>query len=200
MNDLPANILNLIVKLVPTSYAAISRLSRRHYGCVRGDMETIKTLAMRRVENYGAIYWVLPNGAYHGKYLEYDDNCVLEVECYYVDGRLHGKHKVYNANGTLYRLTNYVYGKRHGVCITYYYSGALFHVLNFENGKIHGKEILYHESGDITRKATYIHGQPCGRYVEYDESGNITQEFDCNNPKDQKQAYEYVFERLGGAM
>lgn len=149
MNTLPAEIINLMARLVPTSYAIIARLSRWHYGCVIGDIELIKTLSLRPIKTLYSVYDALPNGAKHGKYREF-----------YESDKIH-------------REIDYVNGVKHGNCIEYCLDGRKNSEVEYRNDKRNGKYVNYHDNGKIATMTNYTNDQVNGIIVSYDDTGQL---------------------------
>lgn len=159
MNTLPREIVGLMTKLKPEIYRIISTLNRHYRACVVRDVEEFKHLLLRRVDGGSKVYWVLPNGAIHGKEISYYSTGQIYYEADYRDGIWHGKLIFYHQSGRLWNDITFVNGERQGTQFQYYESGELCFVANWRNGKQHGKEITYSRSGEITHEVDWIDGK-----------------------------------------
>ena len=87
---------------------------------------------VKPVRTESALYYVLPNGQKHGKYMEFhfiwkDQVCTdkLRILCYYNNGILDGKFQSWHNNGQMESLLKYDNGKQKGVHKCWGYFGSL---------------------------------------------------------------------------
>lgn len=158
MNTLPGEIVNLMARLVPTSYATISGLNRWFHGCVYGDLDAAKTASLRHVDKGYESYWILPNGKRHGEYRAYDvTGDKLFIKTKYIDGLQNGKRIVYSYSGVKLYETYYANDEYCGKIRDYYDSGKLCEeILTYTGGVQYCKSIKYYESGSVKSNTDYI--------------------------------------------
>lgn len=122
------------------------------------------------------------NGKKHGKYMKYDSNENILIECSYSDNKLNGEYKSYN---------NVIYDNE------YDYDDSVVISCIYVDGKIHG---TFKYNDNIEKKymiTTYNNGIEDGiRYI-YDYSGNLIVEFEIHDGKKNGKGYEYKYASYG---
>jgi phenylpropionate dioxygenase-like ring-hydroxylating dioxygenase large terminal subunit len=180
----PIDIWIEIVKSLPRVYGVVSRLSRRHYGALRCDLEHYKLAACETIHDSDGIYHKLPNGWLHGeRIIICNINQKIAMKVNYVNGCLHGKYLHYDLHGNMYQDTTYANGVRHGLCLCYYPSGKVRIKCNYVDGDNHGLWIHYYESGQIHTIYNYENGNLHGTNTEYNELGDVISITEYNHGK-----------------
>jgi antitoxin component YwqK of YwqJK toxin-antitoxin module len=111
---------------------------------------------------------------FHGVWVTYRENGVMEYQTNWKDGVHDGLQQHYNPDGKLdweYMTQN---GLRDGPYKLYYDNGKLFQEQNWENDKKNGLDRVYYLNGQIWEEVTWKDDQKIpGTYKCYDEKGNL---------------------------
>ncbi|QJX71751.1 toxin-antitoxin system YwqK [Faustovirus] len=182
LEALPDELIVEMILRVPRAYGTLYGLVRRFRDALRPHVEWAKTASCVKVVGGNVVgrevYWILPNGMRHGKFIQYHTICTLkpgrvfltcddmeqhissciEREVDYVDGVKHGLETCYTMAGRVIYSMYWRNGKKHGKFIGYYQSGDIVFTIDYIDGHKHGREICYHETGDKKYEIEFEHG------------------------------------------
>lgn len=153
------------------------------------------------VNSADAVYTILPNGKYDGKYDgidtgKYDISRTRIVYTYrngirwgpvytyytsghlysrgtYIADKLNGRNTIYWMSGKAIRDVNYVDDIVHGIGFNYYASGKLGSQHNFVNGRLDGVSTYFYESGQLQCQCTHVDGVLHGELTRYHKTGEL---------------------------
>ncbi|AMP44125.1 hypothetical protein PRJ_Dakar_00167 [Faustovirus] len=177
MENLPSELVLIILSCNASAWAIISQLNRRYYAISRRLKDPKRHFSHHILEPF-AEYLILPNGLRHGAYASYYDaekTRYREIRHYNM-GISEGDFANFNEEGTMVMRGSYLGGLYHGQCTQFRADGTVCCIVNYNHGILDGIQIHYYNNGQV-HNYYVIRQNKYTVYQEYLPDGTLNHHF-----------------------